>query len=186
MEKRNLAARAGHWSATHRKKAIFGWLGFVVVAFMIGNAVTQKTIHGADNFSGESGRAETALYDSGLRPNDENVMVQSDSLTIQDPRFRSAVTQASNELSKAQYVVNVESPVGGNLRLDPLDGGPEPRVDLGEVDLAVLLQTWRRGDDARVRALPVIHPLLAVLVGAHPQQDGGGEVLPHAHARFHR
>src|SRR3954454_2610110 len=61
MEKRNLAARAGHWSATHRKTAIFGWLGFVVVAFMIGNAVTQQVIHGADQFSGESGRAETAL-----------------------------------------------------------------------------------------------------------------------------
>src|SRR3954470_21032646 len=114
MEKRNLAARAGHWSATHRKTAIFGWLGFVVVAFMIGNAVAPKEMHGADDFSGESGRAETALYDSGLRPNDENVMVQSESLTINDPRFRSAVVQASNELSRAKYVVNVESPISGH------------------------------------------------------------------------
>ncbi len=48
MEKRNLAARAAHWSATHRKTAIFGWLGFVVVAFFVGNAVGQKKIHGAD------------------------------------------------------------------------------------------------------------------------------------------
>ena len=29
---RNLAARMGRWSARHRKIAIFGWLGFVVVA----------------------------------------------------------------------------------------------------------------------------------------------------------
>jgi RND superfamily putative drug exporter len=114
MEKRNLAARAGHWSATHRKTAIFGWLGFVVVAFMIGNAVAQKTIHGADDFSGESGSAEQALYDSGLRPNDENVLVQSDSLTINDARFRSAVIQASSELSKAKDVENVVSPIGGD------------------------------------------------------------------------
>src|SRR3954470_13091013 len=114
MEKRNLAARAGHWSATHRKTAIFGWLAFVVVAFMIGNTVAQKTIHGADDFSGESGRAEQALYDSGLRPNDENVLVQSDSLTISDARFRSAVVQASNELSKAKDVENVVSPIGGD------------------------------------------------------------------------
>jgi len=114
MEKRNLAARAGHWSATHRKTAIFGWLGFVVVAFMIGNAVTPKEMHGADDFSGESGRAEKALFGSGLRPNDENVLVQSDYLTIQDPRFRSAVTQASDELSKAKYVQNVKSPLGGD------------------------------------------------------------------------
>jgi uncharacterized membrane protein YdfJ with MMPL/SSD domain len=114
MEKRNLAARAGHWSATHRKTAIFGWLGFVVLAFMVGNAITQKTIHGADDFSGESGRAEHALYDSGLRPNDENILVQSDSLTINDPRFRSAITQATSELSRAQYVENVVSPIGGD------------------------------------------------------------------------
>src|SRR3954454_3654050 len=134
MEKRNLAARAGHWSATHRKTAIFGWLGFVVVAFLIGNAVTQKEMHGADDFSGESGRAETALFDSGLRPNDENVMVQSDSLTIQDPRFRSAVTQASNELSKAQYVVNVKSPIGGGA----------PVSDDGH---AALVQFQITGDD---------------------------------------
>jgi hypothetical protein len=113
MEKRNLAARAGYWSATHRKTAIFGWLGFVVLAFMVGNAITQKTIHGADDFSGESGRAEHALYDSGLRPNDENILVQSDSLTINDPRFRSAITQATSELSRAQYVENVVSPIGG-------------------------------------------------------------------------
>ena len=30
--KRNIAARAGRWSAQHRKKAIFGWLAFVVIA----------------------------------------------------------------------------------------------------------------------------------------------------------
>jgi uncharacterized membrane protein YdfJ with MMPL/SSD domain len=114
MEKRNLAARAGRWSATHRKTAIFGWLGFVVIAFMVGNVVTQKTIHGADDFSGESGRAEQTLHDAGLRPNDENVLVQSDTLTINDPRFRSAIVQASSELSRAKYVENVQSPIGGN------------------------------------------------------------------------
>jgi ketosteroid isomerase-like protein len=26
MDRKNLAARAAHWSATHRKTAIFGWL----------------------------------------------------------------------------------------------------------------------------------------------------------------
>ena len=36
MDRKNLAARAGHWSATHRKAAIFGWLGFVVLAVLIG------------------------------------------------------------------------------------------------------------------------------------------------------
>ena len=39
---RNLAARAAHWSAEHRKTAIFGWLAFVVVAAFLGNAVGQE------------------------------------------------------------------------------------------------------------------------------------------------
>ena len=74
---RNLAARAAHWSAGHRKTAIFGWLAFVVVAAMLGNAVGKNMIQGADMFSGEAGRAEQTLYDAGLRPNTEHVLIQS-------------------------------------------------------------------------------------------------------------
>ena len=33
---KGIAARAGRWSAQHRKIAIFGWLAFVIAAFMIG------------------------------------------------------------------------------------------------------------------------------------------------------
>src|SRR5947207_7722633 len=36
---RNLAARMGHWSASHWKTATFGWLALVVVAFGIGGMV---------------------------------------------------------------------------------------------------------------------------------------------------
>lgn len=42
--KASIAARAGRWSAAHRKTAIFGWLAFVVVAFMIGGALGTKNI----------------------------------------------------------------------------------------------------------------------------------------------
>ncbi len=34
--KRSVVARIGHWSARNRKKAIVGWLVFVIVAFMAG------------------------------------------------------------------------------------------------------------------------------------------------------
>ena len=44
-KKRNLAARMALWSAHHRKKAIFGWLAFVIVIFAISKfAVTQQTL----------------------------------------------------------------------------------------------------------------------------------------------
>ena len=45
--RRNLAAQMGHWSATHRKKAIWGWLGFVVLAFAIGQAIGMKSLTGS-------------------------------------------------------------------------------------------------------------------------------------------
>jgi hypothetical protein len=86
---RNVAARMGHWSATHRKTAIWGWLVFVVVAVMAGITVGQNKIHGADQFSGEAARAEHALEDAGLRPNTEHVFIQSEKLTIREPQFRS-------------------------------------------------------------------------------------------------
>ena len=64
----NLAARMAVWSSRHRKKAFWGWLGFVVVVFALGSASGTKSISDADQFSGESHRAEVALHDAGLRP----------------------------------------------------------------------------------------------------------------------
>ena len=110
---RNLASRAAHWSATHRKTAIFGWLAFVVFAVLVSQMVSQKTIFGADQFNGESGRAEHALEDAGLRPNKELVLVQSQKLTIGDPEFRTAIEQATSRLARAEHVENVKSPLTG-------------------------------------------------------------------------
>ncbi len=44
MASNNLAARAGRWSASHRKTAILGWILFVVLATIIGGSVQQKTL----------------------------------------------------------------------------------------------------------------------------------------------
>ena len=84
MDRKNIAARAARWSAAHRKTAILGWLAFVVVAGMAGGAVGQKQIHGADQFSGEAGRAERTLEEAGLRPNGESVVVESKQFTTED------------------------------------------------------------------------------------------------------
>ena len=112
-EQPNLAARAAKWSSEHRKIAIWGWLAFVALCVLIGNAVGQKKIHGADQFSGEAGRAEHALYNSGLRPNDEHVLVQSKTLVATDPAFRSTIDDAIRRLKRTQYVTEVTSPLGG-------------------------------------------------------------------------
>ena len=73
----NLAARMGRWSARHRKIAIFGWLGLVVVAVLIGKAAGTIELKQNDAIPGESGRA-TRLIDSEFAPRaSETVLVQS-------------------------------------------------------------------------------------------------------------
>ena len=114
---RNFAARAAHWSAHHRKTAIFGWLAFVAVAAMAGNAVGKNQIQGADMFSGEAGRAEQTLYGAGLRPNTEHLLIQSQTLQVGDPEFRATIEDATARLSRTQDVRNVVSPLTGDAPL---------------------------------------------------------------------
>ena len=57
----NLAARMGRWSASHKKTAIFGWLAFVAVAFMIGNAIGTKQLDPNKTGTGESGHVDSVL-----------------------------------------------------------------------------------------------------------------------------
>jgi hypothetical protein len=60
----NIAARAGRWSAQHRKKAIFGWMAFVIASLVIGGALGVNTLSDEDSGLGESGRADKTLHDS--------------------------------------------------------------------------------------------------------------------------
>ena len=83
----NVAARMARWSGRHRRTAIFGWLVFVILAFVIGNMIGSNKISAVDQFSGESGRAEKARDRAGLRPIAEVVFVRSDTLTSTIPNF---------------------------------------------------------------------------------------------------
>jgi uncharacterized membrane protein YdfJ with MMPL/SSD domain len=107
----NLAARMAIWSGRHRKKAIWGWLAFVLVVFAAGNAMGTTNISEVDQFSGESHRAEVALHNAGMRPVEEVVFFQSNKLTIKDPAFRAAVQDVTSRLSAQKYVSHVTSPL---------------------------------------------------------------------------
>src|SRR3954452_17618767 len=109
----NLAARMARWSSKNRKKAFWGWLAFVVLAFAIGNAVGSNLISDVDNFNGESHDAEAALDRAGLRPQSEVVFIQSDKLAIKDPQLRAAIEDVTSRLPKVPYVKNVKSPLEG-------------------------------------------------------------------------
>jgi uncharacterized membrane protein YdfJ with MMPL/SSD domain len=107
----NLAARMARWSAHHRKKAIFGWLAFVVLVFAIGTfVIPQKTIVAETSGPGESGRADAILYDDFKQPAGESVLIQSKTLVDTDPAFASAVKAVISGISGLDEVAKVESP----------------------------------------------------------------------------
>jgi uncharacterized membrane protein YdfJ with MMPL/SSD domain len=110
MKAKSIAARAGYWSATHPKTAIFGWLAFVVVALYIGGQVGTKKIPDSERGTGESGNASQVLHKSFQRPAEEQVLVQSSSDNVHQGTFRSVVDDVAARVSRAHDVVKVESP----------------------------------------------------------------------------
>jgi RND superfamily putative drug exporter len=100
----------GRWSAQHRKIAIWGWLAFVIVAFMVGGAVGTEALDDAELGVGESGRAERTVEDAFPKRADEMVLVQSATETADSLPFRAAVGDAQFRLSRLPYVYAIESP----------------------------------------------------------------------------
>src|SRR3954454_18877620 len=94
MPKRNLAARAGHWSARHRKTAIFGWLAFVVIAFVLGGAIGTKTLADEDTGNGESRLAAAAITRADFPDSDDEqvlVTARTRDLNDTDATFKAGV-----------------------------------------------------------------------------------------------
>jgi uncharacterized membrane protein YdfJ with MMPL/SSD domain len=77
MHSNTFAARAGRWSAKNRKKAIWGWLAFVAIAFVVGNALGVKKPSNENDNVGQSGKAEKLFTDHFPKQDEEAVIVQS-------------------------------------------------------------------------------------------------------------
>ena len=76
--KGNIAARAGRWSAQHRKTAIIGWLVFVILAFGGAGSIGMKQLGDTQTSrTGESGRADSVLRSTFKRNYAEDVLVQA-------------------------------------------------------------------------------------------------------------
>jgi uncharacterized membrane protein YdfJ with MMPL/SSD domain len=107
----NIAARAGRWSAQHRKKAIVGWLVFVILAVFIGGSVGTKTLGDDDYEIGESGRADSVRADHFPNKEDESVLVQSQNgARTDDAEFEQVVQRVVARLERTENVRNVRSP----------------------------------------------------------------------------
>src|ERR1700754_3799006 len=105
---KGIAARAGHWSARHRKTAIFGWLALIVLSAVIGGMLGQKTPTNAEKMDGETRRAETILQDAGFpKKSGEMVLVQSKTQTTDDRAFKATIADVARTVAKQPVVANV-------------------------------------------------------------------------------
>ena len=113
---RNIAGRAGRWSAKHRKTAILGWIAFVVVAFMAGGQIGTKTLTDEQAGVGESGRADRIVADAYPKHHDELVLIQSTTGRYTDPAFRATVADVRKRLAAISGVAAVSDPYGDDRR----------------------------------------------------------------------
>jgi RND superfamily putative drug exporter len=110
LHAKNFAARAGRWSAQHRKTAIFGWLAFVIVAFVVGGNLGTKTLDEKDLGVGDSGRATQIVDKAFPEVAGEQVFVQSKSEKATAPGYRAAVRDIERRLAANPDVRKIESP----------------------------------------------------------------------------
>src|SRR4051812_49361624 len=161
MQSRNLAARAGRWSAQHRKSAILGWILFVVLAAVVGGRIGQNDIDESASGNGESKRGDMIIEAAGFPDQaGEQVLVQGKgSVRADDPQVTAAVRDVVSRLERIEGITEIES---------PLD--PATRVNTVSKDgRSVVVNFTMPGTDEHVEKL-VDQPLAAVaaIQTAHP------------------
>jgi uncharacterized membrane protein YdfJ with MMPL/SSD domain len=118
MQPRNLAARAGRWSATHRKTAVIGWILFVVLATFVGGKVGQQDLASSKMGNGESKRHDT-IVDAANYPDEisERVLIQGKgSIDADSPEVTAATKDVVERLKQIDGVSDIESPLDRDQR----------------------------------------------------------------------
>src|SRR5262245_48142828 len=161
---RNLAARAGRWSATHRRIAIAGWFAFVILALLLGSAIGVEEIKDEDSGVGEAREADRAVAEAFPDNPGETVLVQSRSgVTADQPEFRAVVDDAVQKLDSTDNVLDVES---------PYSAGTEGGISQDGTSALITFEIPDPGDDADVTAEDLVEAPLATVAAlgeAHPE-----------------
>jgi uncharacterized membrane protein YdfJ with MMPL/SSD domain len=174
MQPSNFAARAGKWSATHRRTAILGWILFVVVAVVVGGAVGQNDLDDAAAGSGESKRGDTIVEAAGFPERaQEQVLVQGES--ADDPSVTAAVRDVVRRLQRIDGVTDVERPLASQdgrslLVTFALRGSDERAEQLVERPLAAVAAVQAAHRDVRVEQFGEVSATKAI--AAQDAKDG--------------
>jgi RND superfamily putative drug exporter len=182
MQPRNLAARAGRWSATHRRTAIIGWILFVVLATVIGGKVGQKNIEAARMGNGESQRGDLIVDRANFREQaGERVLVQGKgSIKADSPEVTAAVKDVVGRLGQIKGVTDIESPLDAKNRANTVS--KDGRSVLVTFSIPAKLDT--KADLQKLEKVAVA-PLAAVAAvqKAHPElrvEEHGAASQQHA------
>jgi uncharacterized membrane protein YdfJ with MMPL/SSD domain len=152
-----IAARAGHWSATHRKTAIFGWLAFVLITLFVGMSAGAKDPPASHDSNGESRQAEQVLADAGYKvPAGEMVLVQSKAKTVADPAFRDAVADVKRSVAAQAAVAKITGTTVSKDRHSALvqfdiKGDSDKAIDKIDPVVAAVDKTAARHDALSIR-----------------------------------
>jgi uncharacterized membrane protein YdfJ with MMPL/SSD domain len=161
MNSRSFAARAGRWSARHRKKAIAGWFLFVILATFVGGAVGQKSLSDTDMGNGESQRGDRIVEAADFpEQTGESVLVQGKGdLKVGDARYAAIVRDVVSRLEQTRGVRNVENPLL-----------PQHAGNVSKNGRSVLVNFDLPGDiDAAEKAVDAPLAATAALQRAHPE-----------------
>jgi len=155
--KRNIAARAGHWSARHRKTAIIGWLVFVIAAFAIGNAIGTKELGNTQSSrTGDSGRADAVLNTTFKRNYSEQVLVQART-GVAAVDVRRGVHDVVRRIRATGDAANIRSPLArGNAGQLSKDGR----------SALVIFEVKGTAGDGQYEQVDKVDPLLAATAAA--------------------
>jgi uncharacterized membrane protein YdfJ with MMPL/SSD domain len=107
---KGLAARLGGWSARHKKSVLLGWFVFVALAMLVSTFLPANKLTKADQFTGESGRAEKTLESSFPKPAVEMILIRSSTLTADDPAFKRAISQTTAGFARLAIVEHLKAP----------------------------------------------------------------------------
>jgi RND superfamily putative drug exporter len=113
--KGGIAARAGRWSARHRKLAILAWLTVVIAAFAFGGPSGTGTKTVKQKAAGDAGRAQVIKDDAfpeSTTGAGETVLIQSKTLKVSDPAYRAVVKDLEKRMDALPEATKVQSPYG--------------------------------------------------------------------------
>jgi putative drug exporter of the RND superfamily len=145
---RGIAARIGGWSATHRKKAVLGWIFFVIIGVLLAGA-GERTLSTADEQAGEAAKAQRLLDHGGFaRPAAEQVLIQA--------RHRAMIRSAAGEQAVRRVIAAVENTGRVTDVRSPFVPGNEGQISRDGRSAVVLFSIRGDASTADKRVQPVL------------------------------